>query len=162
MPDYLVAEELQTHLVANGIGILPADTATNQGVKPVVILEPRDGAPQPVGKFDSPAVITLRNVASGRPHDLDYAIEETFVDVVVRAKNNGNCQLIQRQIRGLLIPGDAVGGAKMVTIGAVLVEYLTQWRSDQPIGQDATSYDRVQSFRFGVRRKALQGLPYAP
>lgn len=158
MPDYDVTEELQTHLVTAGLGQLPG--ATVSATIPSVWLDPKDGVPAPRGV--ETATITLRATHIGRPHDLDYAIEETFVDVTVRTLKAAPGKLLQRQIRGLLLPGSAVGGAKMVTIGGLVVEYLTQWRSDQALPVQDDTYVRVQSFRFGARRKALAGQPTLP
>lgn len=161
MPEFDVTEELQAYLVAQGVGVLPAD---HDGASPVVILSPRDGAPQPsrdgTGRFGSVPTVTLSDIVTSRPNDLDYAIEETFVAVVVRAVNNGTAKMLQRTIRGLLVPGDAVGGRKMFQMGAILVERCVLWRGDQPIGADSQSYDRSQAFMFQVRRKVLAGQPY--
>lgn len=157
MPDYDVTEELQTYLIAQGLGVLPSAPSTTLAS---VWLDPKDGVPAP--RTGEPATITLRATHIGRPHDLDYAIEETFVDVTVRTAKAAPGKLLQRQIRGVLIPGTAVGGAKMVTIGALVVEYLMQWRADQALPVQDNTYVRVQSFRFGARRKALMGLPTVP
>jgi hypothetical protein len=45
------------------------------------------------------------------------------------------------------------------TMSNVLVEYSTAWRAEQPLPADPNAevqtYDRVASYRFGVRRSAL-------
>ena len=163
MPELDVTEELQAYLVAQGVGVLPADSDKTQ---PVVILHPRDGAPQPStdgsGRFGSAPTVTLVDIVTSRPNDLDYAIEETFVDVVVRARGASTAKMLQRTLRGLLVPGDAVGGRKMFMMGALLVERCVLWRGDQPIGADTASYDRSQAFMFQCRRKVLAGQPWLP
>jgi hypothetical protein len=162
MPEYDVAEELQAYLVAQNVGVLPADS---DGTKTVVILQPRDGAPQPLkdgsGRFGLASTVTLNIILASRPNDLDYAIEETFIDVIVRARQNAAAKLLLRTIRGLLVPGDAVGGRRMWQMGAINpVECCLLWRGAQPISADEHSYDWSQSFMFQVRRKTLAGLPY--
>jgi hypothetical protein len=160
MPSPLdVAEELQTYLVAQRVGVLPAG---RDGTTPIVILAPRDGAPQPQkdgsGAFGSAATITILTILAARPNALDFAIDETFIDLIVRARTNGAAKLILRQIRGLLNPGDAVGGKKMWRMGAINpVECCLPWRGAQPIGQDANSYDWSESYMFQIRRRILDG-----
>lgn len=168
MPEYDVVEELQTYLVQQGVGVLPAAAKVPENTgntKPVIVLQPRDGAPQPLkdgsGRFGLVPTITLNTILSSRPNDLDYAIEEVFVDIVVRARTNGVGKMLQRQIYGLLVPGDAVGGRKMWQMAGINpVECCLRWRGVQPIGADEHSYDSSQAFMFQVRRKTLAGLPY--
>lgn len=158
MADLNVGEELQDYLVAQGIAQLPA-TPLSPTV-PVVILAPRDGVAELRDGENAAITIVEANVAA--PHGLEAWIEEAFVDVFVRARANGACKLIQRQIRGLLHPNGDHGGRKLWMMSDLLVEYSTMWRGDQPYDQDTRTYTRVQGFRFGCRRKALAGQPYAP
>jgi hypothetical protein len=163
MPDYHVIEELQDFLVAQGVAQLPS-TAVSLTV-PSVWTPPRDGAPLP--RTGENVTITLVDTMLRSPSGLEPWLEETFVDVIVRARTAAPGKLVQRTIKNLIVPYDSsLGGRKQWTMGDLLVEYSTEWRGDQPLPmpQNVTSqdphitYDRVQSFRFGVRRKRLAGL----
>lgn len=163
MPDYLVSEELQTYLVAQGIGQLP--DATPSTSLPSIWLQPRDGAPEPrrsSGAFVENATITIVDTALSAPQALEAWIEEAFVDVIVRSRQAPAGKLIHRTIRGLLCPVEAHGGRKQWTMGSLLVEYSTLWTSEQPMGADEFTYWRKAGYRFGARRKALAGLPTVP
>lgn len=162
MPDLIVIEELQDYLVAQGVGQLPS-AAPSTGL-PVVILAPRDGAPLP--RTGENATITLIDTMLRAPTGLEPWLEETFVDVIVRSRTASPGKLIQRTIHGLIAPFDQTGGRKNWMMGALRVEYSTEWRGDQPLptreavteSNPRITYDRVQSFRFGCRRKILAGL----
>jgi hypothetical protein len=158
MADLIVVEELQTYLVDQGVGQLPGATVSD--VLPSIWLAPRDGAPEP--RDGENVTVTLIDTNLAAAPDLEAWIEEAFVDVVVVARQNATAKLTQRAIRDLIHPMSAHGGKKMWTMGALLVEYSTVWRGDQPLTQNKQTYSRVQSFRFGARRKALAGLPLTP
>lgn len=155
MPDLLVGEELQSYLVTAGIGHSFTDAPSTSYNR--VALYPRDGAPQPV-KGSEHAVITVRPSMIGVPSDLEAWVEESYMDIIVRADNNGRAQAVQTDIRDLLHPIDSHGGRKQWQMAGLLVECSRVWRPDQPIGSDSISYDREQSFAFYVRRKVLAGL----
>lgn len=159
MAELDVAEELQAYLVAQGVGKLPADA---DGEHPVIILAPRDGAPQPQkdgsGRFGQVSTVTITTILAARPNPLDFAIDESFIDLVVRARTNGAAKLLLRQIRGLLNPNSAIGGKRMWQMGAINpVECCLPWRGAQPIGADENSYDWSESYMFSVRRAILGG-----
>lgn len=165
--DLHVTEQLQAYLIAQGVAQVPA--AAPSLTVPRIWLQPRDGAPMPSkvnGAFVENATITLIDTQLAYPSSVEEWIEETFVDVIVRARQAPAGKLIQRQIRGLLTPINDMGGKKHWTMGALHVEYSTTWRGDQALprdpGTDGETYDRVQSFRFGCRRKALAGTPEVP
>lgn len=164
MADYLVTEELQAYLVAQGIAQLP-DASPSTAV-PSIWLQPRDGAPEPrrnsAGQFSESATITLVDTALSPPDQLEAWIEEAFVDVIVRSRQAPAGKLLHRAIRGLIHPTEAHGGRKMWTMGSLLVEYSTLWTAEQPLGSDEYTYWRKAGYRFGARRKALAGQPTVP
>lgn len=160
MPDYHLVEELQTYLIAQGVGQLPSATASTS--VPSIWLQPRDGAPEPrrsgAGAWLENATITITDTMLAAPHDVEAWVEESFVDIVVRSRQAAPGKLIHRTIRGLLHPTGSHGGRKHWTMGAVTVEYSTIWTSEQPLGSDEFTYWRKAGYRFGVRRKILAGL----
>lgn len=163
MTDFHVIEELQTYLVAQGVGQLPS--AAPSTTVPSIWLQPRDGAPEPRrdgATFVEAATITLSDTALASPQDIEPWVEEAFVDVIVRSRQAPAGKLIHRSIHGLIHPTGAYGGRKLWTMGSLLVEYSTVWTSEQPLGVDEFTYWRKAGYRFGCRRKALAGLPYAP
>jgi hypothetical protein len=171
MADLLVAKELQAYLVAQGVGQLPS--ATPSLTVPMITLQPRDGAPLPRrasktagSAFIESATITIRDPLLSSPSSLEEWMEEAFIDIIVRALQGPLCQLIHRQIRGLIVPYDSSGGRKQWMMNNLLVEMSDQWRSEQDLPQlravgatDAhVTYDRIASYRFACRRKILAGL----
>lgn len=156
MAELYVLEELRTYLIAQGVAQEQSQPAST--TVPSIWLNPRDGSPQPRGPKGAPdenATITLVDTNTTGPPELEAWIEETFVDVIVRSRTAAPGKLLQRQIRGLLSPIGDLYGRKHWTMGSLLVEYSTLWRGDQPVDADETSYTRVQSFRFGVRRSVM-------
>ncbi len=152
MADLILIEQLRAYLVAQGI--VRAWKAI--GTLPQCILDPRDGAPEPAGQAYADATVTLQQTGHVvRPSDEEF-LEEPVVDVTVRAYRSQDAELLQRRIR------NALNGEELLTAGTLLIEWARVWRGDQPLWSDATSYTRRQSFRFGMRVKALAGLPYAP
>lgn len=154
-----ISEQLQAYLIEQSIGVRPSAA---DGTSAVVINQPRDGAPQPVkdgsGQFGSVPTITLVTILAARPNAQDFAVDETFIDIIVRAYNNGTAKMILRQIRGLLVPNNAIGGRRMFKMAAIdPVECCVPWRGAQPIGADDQSYDWSESYMFQVRRAILDG-----
>lgn len=158
MPELHVVEQLQDYLVAQGIGQMP-DVTPSTAI-PSIRAEPRDGAPEP--REGENIAITLTDTALAPAASLEAWLEEAFIDVVVRSRKAAAGKLVHRTIRGLLHPNDAHGGRKMWMMGELLVEYSTIWTPEQPVDSDETSYRRKAGYRFGCRRKALAGQPYAP
>lgn len=169
--DLLVAQELQSYLIAQGVAQHP-DTAPSLTV-PSVWTQPRDGAPLPRDDKTTKAAlenatITIKDPMLTSPSSLEEWIEEAFLDVIVRARQPAMAQLIHRQIRGLIVPFDSSGGRKQWMMNNLLVEYSDQWRMEQELPQlrgvaatDAhVTYDRVASYRFACRRKVLAGLAF--
>lgn len=155
MADLILIEQLATYLVDQGI----ARPWAASGSLPQVIKNPRDGAPQP-GLEGTPyagetAIITVAQVNQIPPVWLEEFIEQPQVQVIVRAFKSAQGELIQRQI------SRALTNKRLFTMGALTVEWCQQFAGVSPIGADELSYDTAQTFVFGVRTKALAGLPYA-
>lgn len=164
MPEMLVIDELRAYLIAQGLAQTnDPSVAAPSAVLPSVWVKPVDGAPEPrLPKGAEVATITLSDTLLRAPDVLAPWMEEAFIEVIVRSWSPSAGALIQRQIRGLIVPDNAIGGRKMWTMNNLLVEYSTMWRGDQSLGATDLSYGRTQSFRFGARRKSLSGLPYTP
>lgn len=166
MADLLVVEELSTYLVAQGVAQLPE--ARPSTALPMVVRQPRRGAPEPRrrdGVWLEEATITLIAATVGPPDLLSDVLEETFVEVIVRARLARTAQLVHRRIRELLVPVGANGGRRQLwTMNDLLVEATYIWRGEQalPAQRDSETYDRVAGYCFECRRKALLGLPYVP
>lgn len=158
MAEIFVVEELRDYLISEGLA--QGQDQTPSLTVPSIWLNPRDGAPAPRrekkgGDYLETATITLVDTNTTGPPELEAWLEETFVDVTVRSRTAAPGKLLQRQIRGLLTPIGELYGRKNWIMNRLLVEYSTLWRGDQALDADETSYRRVQSFRFGVRRLAL-------
>jgi hypothetical protein len=160
VPDMLVIDELRAYLLAQGL--CQDQNAAPSAVLPSIHRAPRKGAPEPRVDKGELATITLADTLLTAPSDLAPWMEEAFIEVIVRSKAAAAGELLQRTIRGLLVPDNAIGGRKLWTMNNLLVEYTTLWRGDQSLGASEVSYARTQSFRFGCRRKSLAGLPYVP
>jgi hypothetical protein len=158
MAELIVGEELQDFLVASGVGQLPGAAASAS--VPSVWLAPRDGAPQP--RHGENATVTLIDTLQTPAATLEAWIEETFVDVIIVARQNSAAKLLHRVIRNLLHPNDAHGGRMQWMMSDLKVEYSTIWRGEQPLFQNDVAYGRTASYRFGVRRKSLAGTPLVP
>lgn len=163
MPEYHVIEELRAYLIAQGV--VQPQSAAPSTVTPSIWLQPRDGAPEPrkdsTGNYAEAATVTLTDPMLAPASELVAWIEESFIDVIVRARTAPQAKLIQRSIRGLIHPNDDLGGRKQWTMNNLTVEYSTIWRGDQDLPRppgDRPTYDRTCGYRFGVRRKALSGL----
>lgn len=161
MAEMLVIDELRAYLIAQGV--CQDNNVAESAVLPSIWVKPMEGAPEPrLPDGGEVATITLIDTLLRSPGDLEQFMEEAFIEVVVRSWSPAAGELIQRQIRGLIAPGDQPGGKKLWTMNNLLVEYSTMWRGDQSLGATELSYARTQSFRFGCRRKSLSGLPYVP
>jgi hypothetical protein len=170
--DLFVVQELRSYLIAQGV-VQAASDAPSLTV-PSIHVDPSDGAPVPrrsaAGALSEIGTVTILDTQLQPAAALEAWIEEAFVDVIVRmsskAGGGARCRLTHRVIRGLLHPNDAHGGRKQWYMNGLLVEYSTIWRGEQPLpfptDGDTDVVSRVASYRFGCRRKALQGLPTAP
>ena len=162
MADLSVVDELRDYLIAQNIG--QAQDATPSLTVPSVWISPLDGIPLP--RTGENQTVTLRDTRLQAAATVEAWLEETFIDVIVRSRSEPEGQFLHRAIRGLLISqSDAAGMKRMWAMGALNpVEYSGEWRGEQPLpaptDRDVTTYDRVASYRFGVRRKILAGLPY--
>lgn len=169
MPTSLhIVEELQTYLVAQGVGQLP--NATPSATVPSIWIQPRDGARlpgKPRGAFTADqakvetATVTLIDTQTGSPmgNGLEAYIDEAFIDIIVRSKTAAPGKLIHRTIRGLLHPPGDLYGKHGWMMGQMDVEYSNVWRAEQPLmyptDAEVQSYDRMASYRIGVRRANL-------
>ncbi len=159
MADLLVVDELRDYLVAQAV-VQAQDAAPSPSI-PSVWVDVREGAPEPrrddAGGWGEDATVTLVDTGLGSPSTMEPWVEETFVDVVVRARSAGRAQLVQRTIRGLLVPGDKPGGRKAWEMGALHVERSFQFRRDQslPTTNGGLTYDRVQTFCIQARLAEL-------
>lgn len=159
MADYLVGEELQDYLIAQGVGQLPA-AAPSLSV-PVIVLHPLDGAARPRQDGDTfveNTAVTIIEELLAPPAPTDAWLETAVVDVHVRSTSNRTAKLVQRQIRDLIAPRGDFMGRKHWTMSDLLVERSWVWKPDQRLGEEDRLYGRVQSFMFEARRKSLAGL----
>jgi hypothetical protein len=168
MSDLFIVEELQTYLVAQGIGQLP--NAAPSSTIPSIWIQPRDGAMLPgkargtytaaQAKVETTTVTLIDTQTSGPMNGaLEAYLDETFIDIIVRSKTAAPGKLVHRGIRGLLHPTGSLNGKHHWTMGSVLVEYSTIWRAEQPLpfvyDGDTQTYDRVAAYRIAVRRTNL-------
>lgn len=165
MADLSVVDELRDYLIDQGV--VQAQDAAKSPTLPSVWISPLDGIPLPQGVENQ--TVTLRDTRLQAAATVEAWIEEAFIDVIIRSRSEPEGQFLHRAIRGLLIDqSDAAGMKRMWTMGAISpVEYSGEWRGEQPLpaptDRDVTTYDRVASYRFGVRRKILAGLEtYVP
>ena len=153
MADLHLIEELRDYLITQGV--VRAYTKTSGSV-PQCILAPRDGTPEPAGQAYGDAVVALEQTNHVARPAMEEFLEEPIVDVTVRSYRAPDAELVQRRIR------HAINGENLLVLDDLVVEWVRVWLGDRPLGADAVSYWRRQSFRIGVRVKALQGMPYAP
>lgn len=148
MADLLLGEELRKHLITQGV---VRATLDGPGPLPPCILNPKDGAPQPVG--DDTAYVTLRDSGQIPSTHLEGFLEEPILEVIVRARKSAAGILLQRVIRGQL------NDRRDFTLGDLHVQWCLLWRGIQPVplapGAMSTSYDSTQSFRFQIRTAEL-------
>lgn len=164
MADMILLEELQDFLVEEDIAQLPGEDAS--ATLASVWWNPNDGAPAPravdAGGIEY-ATITLVDILAALGDDTAPWIEKSFIDVIVRSRDERVAILVQRSIRDLLAPLDILGGRKQWTMNNLLVERSDLWRGEQPLNsRSPNTYDRSQAFLFECRRKSLAGIPYVP
>lgn len=152
MADLILTEQLQAHLVEEGIGQHPSAAADED--LPSIWLNPRAGAPEPRDGENATITLVATNQVPGRP--LEGFLETRIVDVIVRARKSPLGELIQRQIRAEL------DDRREYFLNDLRIERSHLWRGLQPTGSDETSYQTNQSFLIEARTKSLAGLPYSP
>lgn len=162
MPELLAVDELGAYLVAQGVAQDRNDplsaTAPSLWIRPrQAAPEPRDLDPENGDTEDEGATVTLSTTRVGMPSPMESWLEETLVDVIVRARSVKRAEMLHRTIRGLLTPGDQPGGKKAWDMGALHVQHSLLWRPEQelPTTNNGLTYDRVQSFCFIYSRSAL-------
>lgn len=150
MSDLIAIEEFRQYLVDQGIVRLWGDPPNGL---PQCILDPRDGSPEAQGHDYQDAVVTLTRTGMTPQAALEEFQEDAHIECVARAYRAPDAELIQRRIRY------AIDGMKMVTMGALLVEWVRVFAGDQPLGSDETSYTRMQTFMLRARVWHLAGDP---
>lgn len=149
MADLIVIEQMRAHLIAQGL----VRAWETDGAAPPCILDPRDGAPEPVDPDLSTVTLVQTLHVPVEIMEQRY-LAEPVVDVIVRSRTSPRAVLLQRSIRGVL------ADRRLFEMGDLLVERSLVWREDQQLDADERCYTRVQSFRLLCRIKALAGLPY--
>lgn len=160
MADLFVVEELFAYLISQGVA-QPPDQPPSTSL-PGVWRRPRTGAPEP--RDGENVTITLVATRIAPPSTLSDVLEETYVDVIVRARTEQPAMVTHRRIRELIVPIGAQGGRRQLwMMNQLLVEASWIWRGEQPLPmpEDSKTFDRVASYCFECRRKALIGEPYA-
>lgn len=164
MADKLVAQELKAYLIAQVVGVHPPDKGATRVVVPTIWLQPRDGPPQPrwcdsYSDYQEDTTITLvaQDIAAPNP-ELEAYVEEAFIDVIVRSRQDAAAQLVHRVIRGLIAPVGSPWGRQQWTMNTLTVQYSTTWRTERQAGATPVDYRRDASYRFGCTRRALAGL----
>lgn len=160
MPELLAVDELGAYLLAQGV-VQDINAAPSRTL-PRLFIAPRQYAPEPArdestGDWAEDATVTLHPTHTGLPSPIESWMEETFVDVIVRARPAGAAELLHRVIRNLIVPASQPGGRKAWDMGALHVQRSFQWRREQelPTTNNGLTYDRVQSFCFAYSRSAL-------
>lgn len=160
MAELEVSNEFAQFLIDEGVAV---DMKDADGVHPVVVDAPKDGAPAPIaGKvYDlTPGTITLGSME--RPGGEDHSRLRTVVTLAIRAPTNGAAKLIIRSIQSLLVPEELYGGKSIFPMGAITrVDHCTPFRVPQPVRvpEDEDGYAYDMAFEFVVRRKILAEQP---
>jgi hypothetical protein len=154
----LVVEQLQLYLVDQGIGQMPDDPPS--GVKPSIWMKPRQGAPAPRmdgANWLEEATITVSDTLLRPRPNLEAWVEEAYIDIVIRARQDAACQLLHRSIKGLLAPVGLLGGKQNWTMHELPILYSRTWRGEQPLPplDDGVTYNRVTSYQVACRRSDL-------
>ena len=161
MPDVHVIDELLTRLVDDEI--VQRWNTTPSATVPGCVITPIKGAPLP--RDGEPATVTLRQSGVSQPNGMDAWLEETAIEVIVRARVAPAGRLIHRMIRGVIHPTGAYPAQTGWQLTSNLfVERSYIWRREQTIppqmnqaeGQrDLVTYDTTESYMFAVRRSLL-------
>lgn len=154
-------DQLQLYLVAQSIGQMP-ETAPSES-HPVIYTMPRTGgAPLPrkneAGKPLEKITITLQDASVGAGKvQLETFLEETIVDVIVRAEQANDAKLTHRAIRNLLSPIGALRGRSDWMMNELRVLYSEVFTNEQPLPplNDGITYDRIATFRIVCTRASL-------
>lgn len=158
MSNLIVVEQLRDFLIAQGAGQSNSDEPSP--TVPSLWLMPRSGPAMPrrsEAEWFETQTITLNDMNLVGPPGAEAWIEDTFVDVIVRAKNAGEAKLTHRTIAGLLHPIGKLSGRADWTMGELHVLYSQIWRREKPLPtvEGGLTYDRVASYRIGVARSEL-------
>lgn len=154
MPDLIVVEQLRDYLITEGVA--NGDMDTPSLTLPSIWLMPRDGAPLP--REGETMTLTLHDTNLNGPPGVEAWLEDTFIDIIIRAKNAGEAKLLHRSIKSLLHPiGVRPSGKQHWTMNELPVLYSATWRGEQPLprSEDGKTYDRIASFRFRCARSDL-------
>lgn len=137
-----VVDELGVYLLARGVAH-PSEAHPSLTVPSLWIVPARAPGAQP--REGERATVTLRDQGLGGPSPTHPGLAESFIDVLVLAYSTARARLIQRTIRGLLTPRDAVGGRERWQMGTLTVERSFLWRRVRDTDGGVT-----QSFCFQV------------
>lgn len=156
MAELDVALNVLKHLVDQDLAVEPKDA---DGVNPVVIHDPKDGAPIPVGDYAGGTITltTLGEPSSGE----DHSRLKTVVAFNVRAPTNAQARLIIRSIQAVFTPLETWGGLKQFQMGDIdPVERCIPFRGASRTAVDKDGYQWDLAYEYEVRRKVLSGLTY--
>ena len=160
MAEYHVIDELLSCLVT--AGVVQRWNTTPSSTIPGAVIGPLKGAPLP--RTDEPATVTLRQSGVTQANGMDAWLQETAIEVIVRARSAPAGRLLHRSIRGVIHPrGSFPARTNWQMTASLLVERAYIWRGEQTIppsmsqqgDRDLSTYDTTESYMFAVRRALL-------
>lgn len=159
MAELEVVNEMCQLLIDEGICV---DMKDADGVHPVVVDDPQDGAPAPVltdsGLDLRPGTVTLTSLE--RPAGEDNSRSRTVVAFCVIGPDNATAKLIIRQIQGLLQPRELWGGRNVFQMGAIdPVDLCLPFRAPSRVRVSDDGYQWDLAFELLIRRDVLAGQP---
>lgn len=144
MTDFILVEEFKQYLVAQTI--VRADNNT-PGALPPCWLNPQEGPKQPTGQ--DTAAVTLRPAGQIPTRHLEGFLENSVVEVIVRATHAAAGERLQRQIRR------SVNDRHHFALGDLTVQWCLLSRGVQPmplpVGAASKTWDTTQTFTFQIR-----------
>jgi len=151
-----VAEQLRQYLIDEDLAVAAADA---DGIHPIVVCDPRDGAPLPVltdaGLDFTAGTLTLTTPTEPSAGE-DNARTRTVVSIMVRARTHPQARLIVRQIQNLLTPPELWGGKHQFQMGQINPVHLClPFRGPQRIAAEEDAYTFELAFEFLVSRSVL-------
>lgn len=149
----IVVEELHAYLITQGVAQAP-DAVPSETV-PSVFLQPRQDAPTP--REGENQTVTLVDTNLSGPPGVEAWLQDCFIDIIVRSRNDAEGKLLHRAIHGLLAPIGQLGGRKHWRMNELLVQESRMWRQERPMPtvENGLTYDRAASFQFRCARSDL-------